>query len=345
MVTAAGEETAPAAPKGWRGLSRRAALAGLAACAMAPAARAGELRFRHVFGETVLPRPARRVVSLGYTTQDPLLALGVPPIAVRHWFSDFAYGIGPWARPYLGDARPVDLVGEVPMERVAALQPDLIVGIGSGLSEAEYAVLSKVAPVLMQDAADAAFGTAWDATTRTIGRALGKPVEAEALIASVRGTFAAARARHPDWEGKTAVAAYHWDGETGAFISGDTRARFLAELGFHPTAAVAALTGPNGFYAALSPEDLSPLEADVLVWVSNQDAAPDLAALPMRHTLAAYREGREVFAAALATTAMSFGSVLSLPFALEMLEADIAAAADGHPETPVASAVAAGLAP
>lgn len=120
--------------------------------------------------------------------------------------------------------------------------------------------------------------------------------------------------------------------------------RRLARQVARDDAVVAALTGPNGFYAALSPEDLSPLEADVLVWVSN-DAVPNLAALPMRHTLVAHREGREVFAGVLAAAAISFGSVLSLPFALEMLEADIAAAADGRPETPAASAVVAGLAP
>ena len=47
----------------------------------------------------------------------------------------------------------------------------------------------------------------------------------------------------------------------------------------------------------------------------------------------------------LVAAAMSFGSVLSLPFALRELEADIAAALDGTPATPVASAVRAGLAP
>lgn len=53
----------------------------------------------------------RRVVSLGYTTQDPLFALGVPPVAVRHWFGDFPYGVGPWAQPYLGGVQPVLLIG------------------------------------------------------------------------------------------------------------------------------------------------------------------------------------------------------------------------------------------
>ena len=57
------------------------------------------------------------------------------------------------------------------------------------------------------------------------------------------------------------------------------------------------------------------------------------------------REGREVFAGSLTAAALSFGSVLSLPFALSQLEADIAAAMDGDPATKVASAVKAGVAP
>ncbi len=330
-------------------LTRRAALGGLAALTVAgaiPSAAAEDgLTFAHAFGETVLPRPARRVVSLGYTTQDPLLALGVAPLGVRGWFGDQPFGVFPWAQPLLGNAEPVVLLGEPSMERIAALEPDLIVAIGSGISEAEYAVLSQIAPTLMHEAGASTYGTTWDRTTEIIGRAVGKADEAKALVAGVRETFAAARARHPDWAGKTGVAAYHWGGETGAFIPPDTRAIVLAELGFSPTPAVEALSSPESFYAALSPEDLSPLDADVLVWLSTVDAAPDLAALPMRRTLEAYSEGREVFAGPLAAAAMSFGSVLSLPFVLELLEADIAAAVDGKAETPVPSAVAAGLAP
>ena len=103
--------------------------------------------------------------------------------------------------------------------------------------------------------------------------------------------------------------------------------------------------GPQGFYGDLSPEDLSPLDADVLVWVSSFETMPDLVALPMRRTLRAYAQGREVFAGPLLAGAMSFGSVLSLPFALSKLEDDIAAASDGNARTVVASAKAAGLTP
>ncbi|WPZ32718.1 ABC transporter substrate-binding protein [Thalassobaculum sp. OXR-137] len=320
-------------------------MAAATASFQAPAAAADDLTFKHAFGTTALPRPARRVVSLGYTTQDPLLALGVRPVAVRHWFGAFPHSIWPWARPYLGDAAPDVLIGEVSMERVAATDPDLIVAIGAGLSQAEYTVLSRIAPVLVHDPADSAYGTPWDRMTLILGRATGRLAEARELVASVRAGFAAARRRHPGWAGRTGVAAYHWSGETGAFAGADTRARFLIELGFQPTDAVAALSGADDFYARLSPEDLSPLDADILLWVSSFDTSPDLAALPMRRTLTAHAEGREVFAGGLVSAALSFGSVLSLPFALEALEADIAAACDGDPATPVASAVKAGLAP
>ena len=67
--------------------------------------------------------------------------------------------------------------------------------------------------------------------------------------------------------------------------------------------------------------------------------------MPMRRALKAHGESREVLASGLLAAAISFGSILSLPFAVSELEADIASALDGDPKTPVPSAVRAGLAP
>ncbi|WP_185983457.1 ABC transporter substrate-binding protein [Aureimonas mangrovi] len=321
------------------------ALAGTATAAFAPRAfAAGEIRIEHAFGEAVLPGPATRVVSLGYTTHDTLLALDVVPLATRQWFGDEPFGVWPWAREKLGDAQPPVISGEVAIETVASLQPDLIVGIGSGISEAEYAILSQIAPTVMHARGAPVYGTPWDEVTRVLARATGKDAMAEELIAQTEAQFEAARERHPDWAGQTAVAAYHFAGETGAFTSNDGRGRFLAELGFRPSETIDTL-GADTFYAALSPEDLSPLDVDLLVWISSFDAAPDLVALPMRRTLAAHTQGREVFAGEVTAAALSFGSILSLPYALTQLEGDIAAALDGDPATPVASAVEAGIAP
>ncbi|MEC9433797.1 MAG: ABC transporter substrate-binding protein [Pseudomonadota bacterium] len=341
------------------GVARRAVLravlrgAGAAALALAAPAvaraetptDAGPIRLPGPWGETRLARPARRVVSLGYTSQDGLLALGVVPVGLRHWFGDHPYGVWPWAQPLLGEARPVLMRGEVSIETVAGLAPDLIVAAGSGIGRAEHDLLTRVAPVLMQAPGRPVFGSPWPEDLRRLGLALGRAARAEALIAQVEDAFAALRARRPDWRGRSAVAAWRNGGETGAFMPADSRARFLADLGFRAPEALSRLPAPGGFYATLSPEDLSPLDADVLVWISSFDRAPDLAALPMRRTLVAHREGREVFAGPLVAGALSFGSVLSLPYALRALEPEIAAALDGRPGTPVPSAVRAGLAP
>ena len=128
-------------------------------------------------------------------------------------------------------------------------------------------------------------------------------------------------------------------------MPGDSRAQFFAGLGFSLPLALQALAAVDGFYTTLSPEDLSPLDADLLVWISSFSGAEAIATLPMRRTLQAHLQGREVFADEVTAAALSFGSVLSLPFALDRLEAEITAALDGDPQTVVPSARAAGLLP
>lgn len=330
-----------------RRVTRRSFLASCAAGLFMPRPAAAEepLRFVHAYGETVLMAPARRVVSLGYTTHDTLLALGVTPVALRYWFGNEPNAVWPWAQEYLKGETPTVLIGEVSIERVASLKPDLIVGIGSGISQDEYALLSRIAPVLMHGPGQPAYGAAWDDLLRVLGRAVGAGDLASELIIKTRRSFADARARHPDWKGRSAVVAYHAGGKTGAFIGADTRARFLAELGFHPPEGIGEFATVNGFYARFSPEDLSILDADVLIWMSPIEVSRDIAGLPMRKLLRAYRQGREVLAGPTIAAAMSFGSVLSLPYALSALEPEIEAAADGSTETPVPSVVKAGVAP
>ena len=57
---------------------------------------------KHIFGETTIPAPPKRVVSAGFTEQDDLLAVGVVPIAVTNWFGDQPFGVWPWATSKLG---------------------------------------------------------------------------------------------------------------------------------------------------------------------------------------------------------------------------------------------------
>src|SRR5262249_59249775 len=61
----------------------------------------GSVTITHLFGQTVIKEPPKRVVSAGYTEQDDLLAVGVVPIAVTNWFGDQPFAVWPWAQPKL----------------------------------------------------------------------------------------------------------------------------------------------------------------------------------------------------------------------------------------------------
>ena len=70
----------------------------------------------------------------------------------------------------------------------------------------------------------------------------------------------------------------------------------------------------------------------MLVWFADEGVEP-IEDLIFRPTLRAVREGREVFLGPLVTSALSHTSLLSLPFALDVLEPSIALALDGDPAT------------
>ena len=89
----------------------------------------------HTFGETLIEGTPQRVMTLGFSEQDPVLALGVKPIAVREWFGEFPYATWPWATDELGDGTPDVLtmtLGELNYEAIAGLAPDLIIATHAG---------------------------------------------------------------------------------------------------------------------------------------------------------------------------------------------------------------------
>jgi ABC-type Fe3+-hydroxamate transport system substrate-binding protein len=121
----------------------------------------------HKYGEITIESPPDRVVSIGFAEQDNLLAIGVTPVAVRDWYGDQPYATWPWAQDELGDAQPEVLPStELNFEQIAALRPDLIVGISSGMTETDYATLSDIAPTLAQPGDFIDYGTPWSTAAR-----------------------------------------------------------------------------------------------------------------------------------------------------------------------------------
>lgn len=312
------------------------------ASALSPAAASDfPVRFEHQFGTTVVPAQPQRIVSISFIAHDFLLAVGAKPHALRRWYGNYPNGVWPWAQDALGGAEPVVMWGDINTERIAALKPDLIVGLWSGLTQSQYNVLSKIAPVLASEARHGDYGTPWQDMTRAIAKAVGRAEQGEQVVRALEARFAEIRATHPSWQGKSAITV--WPGDIGAYPSSDLRDRFLRDLGFTVSEKVEALVGGDLFYVRISPENLDPIDTDVLFWLDYGSGAQSIIDLKLRKTMRAMKEGREVVVTPLVASALSHSSPLSLTYALDELEPLIRAAIDGDPSTLVKTSVEAGI--
>lgn len=301
--------------------------------------------FEHKFGTTTLEKKPERVVSLSFMNHDNLLALGVQPVAIRYWFGDHKYGVWPWAEALLTDEKPTVLKGEVNIEQLAALKPDVIEAMWSGISKEQYTLLSKIAPVVATLKGHEDYGTPWQTMALTTGKMVGKEARAKELVAAIENRTNAIRKAHPNWEGKTAVIAYHWGSAPGAYTSNDVRPQFLSGLGLTTPPIIDKGSKDDTFLSPVSIEDLSPLESDVLIWFGYQDNLKSIRKLALRKTLKSHIDGREIYAEPMLAAAFSHFSLLSLPYVLDTLVPEIESAIDGDPQTKVSTAVNAKLAP
>lgn len=296
------------------------------------------VKVEHKYGTTEITAPPKRVVTVGLSDHDPVLALGVKPVGVTNWYEDYPYGAWAWATQALGDAKPAVMPrndDKLDFEKLAAMQPDLIIGQYCGMTKAEYETASKIAPTVAQSAKYPDYGTPWQDMTLTIGRALGKEDKAKQLIADVDAKFAAARTNYPQFTGRSAVVAEVLEDSFVVRGATDPRTRFLISLGFVSPEEIGKVTGDN-VDAQISPEQITLLDRDLLVW--NADYSPNL-----RQKLSENRlyqglkvagEGRDLFLDdRILSGALTWSTVLSLPYALDGLLPKIVAAVDGNPST------------
>ncbi len=121
--------------------------------------------------------------------------------------------------------------------------------------------------------------------------------EAEKLVADVEGRFAAIRAAHPEFAGKSLVVATYSADQLGFFASQDPRARFFTSLGFTVDKEFDDLAGSK-FYGDLSFEQAGKLDRDVIVWDQlsfTPGGRATVEANPLVQRLAAVKEKRQVF--------------------------------------------------
>ena len=290
-------------------------------------------KVEHKFGTTTVPSKPERIVSVGFTEHDTVLALGEKPIATSEWYGEQPYATWPWAQDELGSSKPTVLNNGdgFEYEKIAALRPDLILGVNAGMTKEDYEKLSKLAPTIATPKGGTDWFSKWDSQVPLIAAALGKPEEGRALVKRVKDGYAKAAAEHPEFEGKTATFVQNglYNGLIYAYQDG-LNTDFLTMLGFKINPKLAPLQKKAGEQAAISAERLDVIDADLIVFATEKPSDVDaLEKVPTFDKLSAVAEHRAVYTDGTLAGALYFISPLSLPYVLERLTPQLEAAVAG----------------
>ncbi len=299
---------------------------------------AGEASFPvtvpHKFGETTVPEEPVRVVSVGVTEQDILLQLGVVPVALTEWYGEKPFATWPWAEELLADAEPEVLSTSdgFELERIAALDPDLIIGTNAGLTPKDYDLLSQIAPTIPSVEGSTRYFSSWQDQTLQVARALGREGDGQALVDEVEAKYAAVAAAHPEWEGMTATFSQGrpYDGQLYVYPAG-LSTDFLTDLGFTMTTGLEDYAPEEGSQAEISAENVGLIDADVVVFATeDEEMFDELQGFGTISTLPAVAENRAVYTDEILAGAIYFDTPLSLEYALGRLAPMLELAAQGQ---------------
>lgn len=272
----------------------------------------------HIYGSTTIAEKPTRIVTLGVSDADAVIALGTVPVG-NAGYTFYETGLGPWTDELVGDA-PLTLLGsesEPNFELIASLAPDLITGLNAGFDEATYARLSDIAPTVARPAGSAAYAVDREVATDTIARAMGESERGEELNAQTTAALEQVRAAHPEFAGKTAAVVLPYDGQFGAYLPGDARGTFVTSLGFEIPEPILAQDDGTNFFVPVSAENISQLDADVVLYLGTSEDIDVVAENPIFGTLTAARNDSIVPLSIDQRGAITYNSVLSIPFAID----------------------------
>lgn len=265
---------------------------------------------------TIADEPERIVVTNGISL-DPVLALGVEPVAV-----DLDGGVEgfPWLADDLDPSLiDEDLVGDdykANPEAIGSYEPDLILALQSEVDDKGiYDQLSSVAPVITGlDVNDS-----WDVRLKMIAEAVGESEQAETLDAETREQAASLAEQAPGLEGAT----YQWvryDAD-GSLVMGN--GSVLELFGLVPGEGQDNTMNSG---ASISQENLDQLNADVVGIWCRADCAP-LTGDPRFATLPAVQNDLLIWTDLKLAIAMNTPGPLAIPYVVEQIGPQLTAGA------------------
>lgn len=276
----------------------------------------------HRYGTTEVAERPERIVSLDGQWTDTLVALGAPPVGFA--VDAYADGIFPWLGDALDDSTAVDVTDGIPLEQVAALDPDLIVISWAAEDEAMYDDLRAIAPTITS-VSDAVVDP-WQDIAGAAGQVLGMTDEADTLIADIDAQVAAVAAELPTLAGKTFAFANYVPGDQIYVLTdpADGAIAFFMSLGLELPEALQGAEGPAAGRFEVSFEQISMLDADVLIMLTNGADTADITGFDQ---LRAVQQGSWIVLDYDAAVSLNVPSVLSLPYGIEAVRPALEAAA------------------
>ncbi|KZF13838.1 iron-siderophore ABC transporter substrate-binding protein [Rhodococcus sp. EPR-134] len=222
----------------------------------------------HAYGSTTIDAEPMRIVTIGWSGQDAVIALNKVPVAMESFSgAGIENNILPWDASRLNGAKPVLMTTnpDIPFEQILGLDPDVILAVYSGIDEGEYKRLSDIAPTVAFP--DQPWDTAWDKQMSMIGAALGQPEQAQTLIDETGAYFEKQAADHPQFQGKTATYAMRTDEGLIVVCGTDPRIRLLGQLGVKTSPGVDAVCTSGDSSVSVGMESIDTLDADVFILV------------------------------------------------------------------------------
>ncbi|WP_340384259.1 iron-siderophore ABC transporter substrate-binding protein [Streptomyces sp. SS7] len=299
----------------------------------AAAAGAFPVTVEHAFGSTTVKKAPERVVTVGYTDDQTVLAFGVTPVGMVDQYPNPAGRSPdintqwPWVKDKWGDTRPEVIMANGDSgpnyEKIAALRPDLIIAVYSEVDRAAYDKLSRIAPTVGRTKTEKEpFSAPWQDNALQIAKALGKAEEGRKAVDAIEAKLDAAKKAHPEFAGRKAVVLSWYENSVAPFTSTDVRGRLVSGIGFGYQTEIDKIAD-GSFYTKLSPERLDLVDVD-RVFVINDKADTDaLKKFKLFANLDAVKKGHVSYLldseGPAVGAAISQGTLLSMPYAIDEL--------------------------
>ncbi|MDQ1014595.1 iron-siderophore ABC transporter substrate-binding protein [Streptomyces afghaniensis] len=302
------------------------------------AAGAFPVTVEHAFGTTKVTEAPKRVVTVGYTDDQSVLAFGIKPVGMTDQYPNPAGKSPdintqwPWVKDKWGGALPEVIMKNGDSgpnyEKIAALRPDLIIAVYSEIDQAGYDKLSRIAPTVARTKAEKEpFSAPWQDNALHIAKALGKAEEGGKMVQDIQGKLDAAKKAHPEFAKQKAVVLSWYENSVAPFTSTDVRGRLVTGIGFKYQTEIDKVAD-GSFYTKLSPERVDLVDVDRIFVINDKADTAALKKFKLFANLDAVKKGNVSYLldseGPAVGAAISQGTLLSMPYAVDELVKSVA---------------------